>query len=122
MFNELRNKLFGYTPTHQEDQFINIVGNLLDHPKTSLKMSPVSNMYFIINDQLHYYILIKDQGIQLTNTKFSFSKSIHPKAYDALIETIHSYIESDRQILEARLFKNESEILDKVLSDVVLKF
>ena len=121
MFTKLKKQLFGYTPTHQESQFINIVENLLEHPKTSLKMSPVSNMYFIINDELHYYILIKDYGIQLTNTKFSFAKSIHPKAYDTLIETIHSYIESDRQALEAKIFKNESDILDKVLSDFPIK-
>jgi hypothetical protein len=107
-------RLFKYTPTSQEQQFIDIVAKLLEHPKTSLRMTPLSNKYFLINEQKHYYILLKDSGIQLTNTKFSFAKSIHPKAYDKIIETIHAHIETDRQALEEKLFKNETQMLDQV--------
>ena len=64
-------KFFKYTPTPQEQQFIDIVIKLLAHPKTSLKMTPLSDKYFIINEQKHYYILLKQTGIQLTNSKFS---------------------------------------------------
>jgi len=89
---------------------------MLVDPKTSLRMAPVTNRYFIINEQRHYYILLKDCGIQLTNTKFSFTKSMHPKAYDIIISNIHNHIEEHRQILEDKLFKNEMEMLDSILS------
>ena len=108
-------KLFKYTPTEQEQQFIDIVAKLLEHPKTSLKMTPLSNKYFLINEQNHYYILLKDSGIQLTNSKFSFAKSLHPKAYEIIIQNIHNHIEADRQALEERLFKDETKILQTVL-------
>jgi hypothetical protein len=40
---------FKYTPTQQEQQFIDIVAKLLEHPKTSLRMTPLTDKYFLIN-------------------------------------------------------------------------
>ena len=37
MFKKLREKLFGHKPTEQEQQLIDIVTKLLNHPKTSFK-------------------------------------------------------------------------------------
>lgn len=112
------NKLFKHTPTQQEQQFIDIVDKLLAHPKTSLRMTPLTDKYFLINEQKHYYVLLKENGIQLTNTKFSFSKSLHPKAYDMIISNLHAYLEQDRQALEDKLFVKEIAILDKVISNL----
>jgi hypothetical protein len=109
---------FKYTPTQQEQQFIDIVAKLLEHPKTSLRMTPLTDKYFLINEQKHYYILLQNSGIQLTNTKFSFCKSIHPKAYDMVIKNIHAHIELNRQILEDKLFKNETTMLNTVLNNL----
>lgn len=111
-------KLFKYTPTEQEQQFIDIVAKLLEHPKTSLRMTPLTDKYFLINEQKHYYILLQNTGIQLTNTKFSFCKSLHPKAYDMVIENIHTHMEINRQALEEKLFKNETNMLETVLKNL----
>lgn len=111
-------KLFKYKPTEQEQQFIEIVAKLLEHPKTSLRMTPLTNKYFLINEQKHYYILLKDSGIQITNSKFSFAKSLHPKAYDMIIENIHNHIEANRQALEEKLFKNEINMLGNILTSI----
>jgi len=111
-------KLFKYTPTEQEQQLIDIVDKLLKHPKTSLRMTPLTDKYFLINEQKHYYVLLKNDGIQVTNSKFSFSKSLHPKAYSLVIENIHNHIEENRQALEEKLFKNETSMLDAVLNNL----
>ena len=111
-------RFFKYTPTQQEQQFIDIVDKLLLHPKTSLRMTPLTDKYFLINEQKHYYVLLKENGIQITNSKFSFAKSLNPKAYDMIIETIHSHIEVNRQALEDKLFKNETDTLDAVLTSL----
>ena len=107
-----------YTPTQQEQQFIDIVTKLLQHPKTSLRMTPLTDKYFLINEQKHYYVLLKENGIQITNSKFSFAKSLHPKAYDMIINDIHSHMEENRQTLENKLFKNETDTLDAVLNNL----
>ena len=109
-------KLFQYTPTAQEQQFIEIIAKLLDHPKTSLKMTPLTDKYFLINEQKHYYVLLQNTGVQLTNSKFSFCKSLHPKAYDMVVKNIHTHIEVNRQALEDKLFINETKMLDTVLN------
>ena len=111
-------KFFKYTPTTQEQQFIDIVTKLLEHPKTSLKMTPLTDKYFLINEQKHYYVLLKENGIQITNSKFSFAKSLHPKAYDMIINNIHAHMEENRQILEDKLFVNETNMLDTVLTSL----
>jgi hypothetical protein len=111
-------RFFKYTPTTQEQQFIDIIVKLLDHPKTSLRMTPLTDKYFIINEQKHYYVLLKDSGVQITNSKFSFAKSIHPKAYDMIINFIHTHIEDNRQALEEKLFKNETNMLEAVLTSL----
>lgn len=111
-------KYFKYIPTPQEQQFIDIVAKLLEHPKTSLRMTPLTDKYFLINEQKHYYVLLKENGIQITNSKFSFAKSLHPKAYDVIISMIHDNMETSRQALEDRLFKNETIMLESVLSNL----
>ena len=111
-------RFFKYTPTHQEQQFIDIVDKLLAHPKTSLRMTPLTDKYFLINEQKHYYVLLKQNGIQITNSKFSFAKSLHEKAYDNIIKNIHTHMEENRQILEDKLFKNETNTLDAVLNSL----
>jgi hypothetical protein len=111
-------RFFKYTPTTQEQQFIDIITKLLNHSNTSLRMTPLTNKYFLINEQKHYYVLLKDSGVQITNSKFSFAKSIHPKAYDMIIENIHTHIEDNRQALEEKLFKNETNMLETVLTSL----
>ena len=111
-------KFFKYTPTQQEQQFIDIVDRLLLHPKTSLRMTPLTDKYFLINEQKHYYVLLKQNGIQITNSKFSFAKSLHPKAYDMVISNIHAHMEENRQALEDKLFKNETNMLETVLTSL----
>jgi hypothetical protein len=111
-------RFFKYTPTQQEQQFIDIVAKLLLHPKTSLRMTPLTDKYFLINEQKHYYVLLKQNGIQITNSKFSFAKSLHPKAYDMNINIIHAHMEENRQALEDKLFVNETNMLDTVLTSL----
>jgi hypothetical protein len=111
-------RFFKYTPTSQEQQFIDIVSKLLEHPKTSLKMTPLTDKYFLINEQKHYYVLLKQNGIQITNSKFSFAKSLHEKAYEKIIKNIHAHMEENRQALEDKLFVNETNMLDTVLTSL----
>ena len=111
-------RFFKYTPTQQEQQFIDIVNKLLLHPKTSLRMTPLTDKYFLINEQKHYYVLLKNNGIQITNSKFSFAKALHPKAYDIIINSIDARMEEDRQTLEDKLFVKETNMLEKVLNSL----
>ena len=108
-------RLFKHTPTDQEQQFIDIVDKLLKHPDTTIKMTPLTDKYFLSNDKNHYYALIKENGIQVTNTKFSFAKNLHHKTYNIMVNKIHDVMEADRQKFENQIFQNETEMLNNVL-------
>jgi hypothetical protein len=114
MFKKLRAK-FAYKPDLQETQFINIVDDLLKHPKTTVVMTPLTNKYFVINEAKHYYIKLQSPCIQFTNSKFSFAKSLNFKACDIITSKIHDVIEKDRQKIEDRIFTNEMTLLDSVI-------
>ena len=114
MFKKLRAK-FAYKPDLQETQFINIVDDLLKHPKTTVVMTPLTNKYFVINESKHYYIKLQSPCIQFTNSKFSFAKSLNFKACDIITKMIHDVIEKDRQQIEDRIFTNEMSLLDSVI-------
>ena len=115
MFSKLRQRFFGYEPTLQEQQFIDIVSELLNHPKTTIKMTPQTHKYYLANLPLHYDVMIKDSGIQVTNSKFFCAKSLHPKAYNMILDIIDNFMEIERQNSEDRIFQNETKMLDKVL-------
>lgn len=113
-------KLFAYKPTEQEQQFIDIVTDLLNHPNTVVRMSFYSRKYFLTNEKKHYHMMLQYPNIQVTNTKFSFCKSMHPKAFDKVIKLVHDYIEKDRQALEDQIFQNETKMLTEVRNNLQL--
>jgi ribonucleotide reductase beta subunit family protein with ferritin-like domain len=113
-------KLFKYTPTEQEQQFIDIAQDLLNHPDTVVRMTFCSRKYFLTNEKRHYYMMLQFPNVQVTNTKFSFAKGLHPKAYDMILDMVHDYIEKDRQALEDQIFENERKMLDQVKSKLQL--
>lgn len=113
-------KLFAYKPTEQEQQFIDIVKDLLNHPDTVVRMTFSSRKYFLTNEKKHYYMMLQWPNVQVTNTKFSFCKSMHPKAYDMILDLVHDYIEKDRQALEDHIFANENKMLEQVRTKLQL--
>jgi len=114
MFKRLRS-IWAWYPTEQEQQFIDIIKELLADSKTSIKMTPESHKYYLTNTTKHYYVMVKEQGIQITNGKFSFAKMLHLKAYSMIIDIIHTAMEIDRQKFEDAIFQNESKILESVI-------
>ena len=113
-------KLFPYKPTEQEQQFIDIVKDLLNHPDTVVRMTFSSRKYFLTNEKKHYYMMLQWPKVQVTNTKYSFCKSMHPKAYDMILDLVHDYIEKDRQALEDHIFANENKMLEQVRTKLPL--
>ena len=117
MFKKLRAK-FAYKPDPQELQFINIVDDLLKHPKTTVVMTPLTDKYFVINEAKHYYIKMQSPTIQFTNSKFSFAKTLNFKACDIILSKIHAVIEKDRQKIEDKIFTNETQMLNSVIDNL----
>ena len=62
--------------------------------------------------------MIRDNGIQITNSKFFCAKTIHPKAFSMLVDLVEGAMEIDRQKSEDVIFKNETRMLDVVINNL----
>lgn len=118
MFKRLYDLWTGHTPTEQEQQCIDIVQELLKHPKTTIRMTPQTHKYYLSNVPKHYEVMIKDSGIQITNSKFFCAKILHPKTNTIILNLIDEVMEIDRQKSEDKIFLNETKILDSVLCNL----
>lgn len=105
---------FKYKPTEQEQQLIDLVDKMLGHPATEVKLTPLSKKNFIVNQELHYFILLKGSGMQVVNSKFTIIKTLHEKAYDMIMNRVYQYVEDDRQKVEDMMFQNETCMLNEV--------
>jgi hypothetical protein len=109
MFN-----LLSYKPTEQETHFIELISKMLKHPVTIVKTTPLSRKFFLVNEDLHYYVRITHQGIQITNSKFSFAKPLHEKVHKIIVDNVHEYLESECSSLDDKIFRNENDLLEEV--------
>ena len=107
-------RLLKYKPNEQEIHFIELVEKMLKHPVTVVKTTPLSRKLFLVNEDLHYYVRISSQGIQVTNSKFSFAKPLHEKVHETIVKEIYEYLESECSSLDVKMFKNENDLLTEV--------
>jgi len=108
----LLNNLFRYKPTEQEAQITELVDKLLSDSNTVAKMAPLTRKIFLTNEKIHYNVMLHGNYIQATNTKFSFTKPLHPKVFEGIMDKVFDHIEKDRGELEQRIFQNEKEMIN----------
>ena len=77
--NRIREKLSvhlgtKYKPNEKEKLILDVVNNLCEHPDTDILMAPLSSRYYLINKKLEYWVRVYDNGITITNHKFTFRK------------------------------------------------
>jgi hypothetical protein len=81
-------------------------------------MAPISGRYYLVNKRLEYWIRLYDNGITITNHKFTFSYGA-PQAYqDMLIKCVTEAIEKSRDEFELAVFQNEVELLENIIVNI----
>ena len=107
-----------YKPNEKEKLILDIVNNLCQHVDTEILMAPVSGRYYLINKKLEYWIRIYDNGITITNHKFTFSNTSPQMFQDMIIELVVNAIEKSRDEFEAAVFQNELELLENISTSI----
>ena len=112
MLNWLKDKIIPkYKPNEKEKLILDVVNNLCEHPDTDILMAPLSSRYYLINKKLEYWVRVYDNGITITNHKFTFSNTSPEMFQDMIVELIAHAIEKSRDEFETAVFKNELELL-----------
>ena len=119
MINWLSERLLPkYKPNKKEQLILDIVTSMCEQSDTDIKMAPLTHRYYLVNKRLEYWVRLYDNGITITNHKFTFSYGA-PQAYqDLLIEKVVKAIEKSRDEFEAAVFQNELELLENISASI----
>jgi hypothetical protein len=81
-------------------------------------MAPLSSRYYLINKKLEYWVRVYDNGITITNHKFTFSNTSPQMFQDMIVELIVHAIEKSRDEFETAVFQNELELLENIATSI----
>jgi hypothetical protein len=119
MINWLKEKLNPkYKPNEKEQIILDIVKNLCEQSDTDIKMAPISGRYFLVNKRLEYWVRIWEDGITITNHKFTFTNSALQSFQSVVVGVVESAIEKSRDEFEEAVFQNEVELLQNIIINI----
>ncbi len=84
--------------------------------KESIKklISPISDEFFIIDENNQIYICISDDKVTISNHIFLYKKFFNFSFTEELKKIVRKSMEHEMQSLKKSLFKNETQLLSKV--------
>ena len=101
----------------EDAQFIiDITSNYSSNKDIKKLISPISDEYFLIDDKNDVSICVSDGEVTLSNHTFLYKKLFNLSFTDMLKKQIKENMEKEMQALKKSLFKNETELLSKVLN------
>lgn len=119
MLSWLKDKMIPkYKPNEKEQMILEVVTNLCEHSDTDILMAPISGRYYIVNKRLEYWVRVYDNGITITNHKFTFSNTSPQMFQDMIIEIVVNAIEKSRDEFEVAVFQNELELLENISASI----
>ena len=122
MLSWLRDKMIPkYKPNDKEQLILEVITNLCEQSDTDILMAPLSGRYYIVNKRLEYWVRLYDDGVTITNHKFTFSNSALQAFQAILIKIVETAIEKSRGEFETAVFQNEVELLENIVSNIKYK-
>ena len=110
-----------YKFNEKEQLILDIVTNLCKQSDTDIKMAPISGRYFLVNKRLEYWVKIGDDGITITNHRFTYSNMSPQQFQTIVIKAVENAIEKSRNEFEAAVFQNEVELLENIVINIKIK-
>jgi hypothetical protein len=122
MLNWIKNKLIPpYKLNPKEQLILDIITSLCGHLDTEIKMAPLTGRYFLVNKKLQYWVRIWEDGMTITNHKFTFSHSSPQLFQSKLVRIVEAAIEKSRDEFESAIFQNEVELLQSISDSITNK-
>ena len=119
MLSWLKDKMIPkYKPNEKEQLILEVITHLCQHSETDILMAPLSGRYYLINKKLEYCVRVYDNGITITNHKFTFSNTSPQTFQDMIVELISNAIEKSRDEFETAVFQNELELLENIVTSI----
>ena len=122
MINWIQEKLIPkYKLNEKETLILDVITNMCEQADTDILMAPLSGRYYLVNKRLEYWIRVFDDGIMITNHKFTFSNTSPQGFQQMVIKIVEKAIEKSRDEFEVAVFQNEVEFLQNIVSNIKYK-
>ena len=119
MLNWLKEKIIPkYKPNQKEQYILDIVTQIWNQSDTDIKMAPISGRYYLVNKRLEYWVRVWEDGITITNHKFTFTNSGLQSFQAVIINVVEKAIEKSRDEFETAVFQNEVELLENIIGNI----
>ncbi|OBQ57301.1 hypothetical protein VQ01_02160 [Tamlana sp. s12] len=102
--------------TREDCKFIiDIINNYSEDQSIKKLISPISDEYYLLDEKNQVSICIADDEIILANHIYLYKKAFNLAFTSDLKKIIKRQMEKEMQDLKKTLFKNEINLLDKIL-------
>lgn len=106
---------FGKKATGDDCQFIvDIINNYSEDKSIKKLISPISDEYYLLDDENQVSICISDNEIILSNHVYLYKKSFNLSFTESLKTQVKGHMEREMQELKRTLFNNEINLLEKI--------
>ncbi|AUS05661.1 hypothetical protein [Pseudotamlana carrageenivorans] len=103
--------------TREDCKFIiDIIKNYSEDQSIKKLISPISDEYYLLDEKNQVSICIADDEIILANHIYLYKKAFNLAFTSDLKKIIKKQMEKEMQDLKKTLFKNEINLLDKILN------
>ena len=120
LINRISDFIWPPVRMNEKEQLIHdIFKLLLNHPNTECITAPISAIYYISNEKLQYWVKVWDEGVTLTNHRFSFTHDTRNHRFQKeIIAMVQDFMETDRAEFEKTIFQNEIELLKDIKQNI----
>jgi hypothetical protein len=119
MLNWIKEKLVPtYKLNNKETLILDIITNMCEQSDTDILMAPLSGRYYLVNKRLEYWVRVFEDGVTITNHKFTFSNTSPQGFQHMVIRVVEAAIEKSRDEFEVAVFQNEVELLENIVSNI----
>lgn len=98
----------------KEAKLLEVVQKMVTSPDVDLVCNPMSNVYYLSNEKLHYYMKVTDFEVTITNTKFNYNHTYSSEFGNEVLSIVRDAIHLQVEEFDRKVFVNEVSLLTNI--------
>lgn len=98
----------------KETKLLEVVRKMCTSPDVDLICNPMSSIYYLSNEKMHYYMKITDYEVTITNTKFNYNQVYNSEFGSEVLSIVRDAIHSQMEQFDKKVFVNEVSLLTNI--------
>jgi hypothetical protein len=110
-----------YSISDTESQIKTLLEASLDHPETRVTHHVYPEIYYLSNPKLDYYIKLDKSSITVSNHTYTYREGLSDKFSKILYRVVDIHTESTVKKFEEEVFKNKTDLLNRIIKQLQIK-